>query len=661
MNNRFLKTLAGCTFLRTIASLFIVYVLMMICRLVFMGENYALLTHTAESYWLTFAGGLKFDTAAIMYGNILWLAMVYFPLRAKERQGWWKAQKWVFTVCNSLLLLANLADTVFFAYRRQRSTAAIFSEFGGENNLLGIVGREMLSHWYLVLLFVAMVLTLWKCYVRPVSQRTLSLPPVRYYIGMVAGLGIWTFCFITGVRGSLPSPYNRPMSVNYAQRYAVSPNDAAAVLNTPFSVIRTLGHGITQAPRFYEDEAVVESLYSPIHQPADTALLPGRNVVVLLLESFGQEFSGALNPDLDGGNYRGYTPCLDSIMAHSFRMTDMIGNTGFSIDALPAVFASTPRVERSFVTTPYAQNHITALPALLDSIGYDSAFFHGADNESLGLQAFARHAGFKAYYGLTEYCADPTTGGMDDFDGSWGIWDEEFLQFFCRRLSDLKPPFVAGVFTLSSHHPFVVPDRYKERFPEEPGLGVYHTLRYADMALGEFFRSASKQPWFDNTIFIISADHAFLSPTEHDIYHNPLAEARIPILIYDPSGTIPAGVGDGIMQQIDVMPTLLSLLGYPKPYFAFGRDVFAKDGGEPWAFRWTTVPELVMDGHVIQLDTSNWGVRGFYDYRKDPRLANDLKADGSALQQHMDSMLRAVIQTYQTCENADSVNLSFKH
>ncbi len=629
-------------FIRIALDLIIVLALLMLTRWVFFLANSAQFTHSARAYWLMFTGGLKYDVAALMYGNALWLLMVLFPLRFKERKGWWCAQKWVFVILNSILLLANLCDTVFYSYRQTRTTADIFNEFSADNNIGGIIFTEVISHWYLLLLFAAMVFVLWRFYIRPVSDSLRNSKPLRYYATMVLMLGLSVFGFISGVRGSLPSRFQRPMSVNYAQRYAVTPRDAAVVLNTPFSIIRTIGHSSPVMPKFYGSDEELMAVYSPLHPGADfPGPLSGKNVVFMILESFSQEFSGLLNPDHDAG----YTPNLDSIMSRSLRFEETFSNTGFSIDAMPALLASIPRMDRSFVVSLYGQNQIEGIASLLGEKGYRTAFFHGADNESLGLQGFARHAGFKEYYGLTEYCADPETGGMKDFDGSWGIWDEEFLQYFCRKLSSFEQPFLAGVFTLSSHHPFVVPDRYKEDFKPTPELPVLQTIRYADMALGKFFKEASKQPWFENTVFVISADHTFLHPSLHAEYNTDVGYGRIPIMIYDPTGqAVAPDVKPGMMQQIDVMPTLLALMGYDKPFFAFGRNVLDHYGGKPWAMRWTSsVLEIMMDKHVLLFNPETWKPSAMYNYESDPLLQTNVVNTGLPLQESMDSMLRAVV------------------
>lgn len=640
-----------------LVNLFWVYVFMEITRLVFLWENYDLFHLTWKSFALISKGGLLFDTSAILYLNCLWLALVFLPLHLKERPAFFKFEKWVYVVCNSLGLLMNLCDTAFFAYRQHRTTMAIFDEFGGEGNLGKIIAGEAMSHWYLVLLFIAMVAGLWLLY-RPVKCD--GKPIRRYYIRRTIGLGVWIVIFIWGVRGCTLSKVTRPISIGYAQRFATEPIDVDLVLNTPFAVLRTIGGMPDASPEFYPDPAELESIYNPEHQPATHALagaLRGHNVVFIVLESFSQEFVGSLNPDLDEGRYKGYTPFLDSLIAKSVRFEHTFSNSGFSIDALPSLLASTPRMARPFVVSPFSINHIQGIGEMLGNEGYHTAFFHGADNESLGLQAFVRSAGFRNYFGLTEYEASPDTNGHADFDGTWGIWDEQFFQYFAREIGKMPQPFVAGVFSLSSHHPFDLPANRVSEFPPEGKLEVCRLIRYTDDSLRRFFETAGKQPWFANTVFVISADHAFLNAPAHEVYNNEMGKMKIPLIIYDPSGTLEPGVRPGIMQQIDVTPTLLGLLGYDKPFFAFGNDVFGIEPYEAWGLRWNHVPQLVQGNYVLQLETEDWTPVALYDYVADPYLRHNLLNTGLDVQQQLERKLKAIVQTYSQRQMANKVHM----
>ncbi|MCM1311197.1 MAG: LTA synthase family protein [Bacteroides sp.] len=626
---------------------------MEVTRLVFLAVNHGVFHLTWKSFALISHGGLIFDTSAILYVNCLWLALAFFPLHYKERSGFRQLEKIVYVVTNSIALAANLCDTVFFGFRQHRSTMALFDEFGNEGvaSLLRIISTEALSHWYLVVLFAAIVWFLWHFY-RPTYPPCQDKPLWHYYLGHTVGLGLCVAIFIWGVRGCTFSSVTRPISVGYAQRFATEPIDVDLVLNTPFAMLRTIGGSPDPVPDFFSDEELQE-IYSPIHTPADSVggELRGHNVVILVLESFSREFIGALNP------WEGYTPFLDSLLSKSLRFEQTYSNSGFSIDALPSLLASTPRMRRPFIVSPYSLNHVTGLGELLDAEGYHTAFFHGADNESLGLQAFVRQAGFKHYYGINEYVADPQTGGMDDFDGTWGIWDEPMLQYFRRKISEMPQPFATGLFTLSSHHPFDIPRELQDSFPPEGNLEIYRTVRYADYALRKFFEAAEREPWFGNTLFVISADHTFLHEPEHPEYNTEYGRQRIPIVLYDPSGTLGSGVRPGSMQQIDVLPTVLGLLGYDKPYFAFGQDVMHTPADSIWAVRWNHFPQLVWGDYVLQMEPTNWQPTGFFRISDDPLQQHNLLGTGIEQEEAMIRKLKAIVQSYIKYQSANKVAL----
>lgn len=124
---------------------------------------------------------------------------------------------------------------------------------------------------------------------------------------------------------------------------------------------------------------------------------------------------------------------------------------------------------------------------------------------------------------------------------------------------------------MSSHHPFKVPEKYTGVFPKGP-LPVHEPIGYSDHALREFFATASKMPWYDNTLFVLCADHSTTSFfPEYSTSANAFA---IPIVFYAPGKNL-KGKDDKLVQQMDIMPTVLNYLGYDKPYFSFGFDAFS--------------------------------------------------------------------------------------
>lgn len=638
-----------------IVNILLVYVCYEVCRLAFLFENsdsYASMT------WADFrrmsAGGFRFDTSAIFYTNALFILLYLLPLHLKERRWYHMMTKWVFVTVNSIAVLINLADSVFFTFRSQRSTMAVLDEFGGEGNLGGILGPEILSHWYLVILFAALVYMLWRLYRMPATGVR---PLRRYYTVNSVTLVIAGFIAFCGMRGNVFFlGATRPISVGFAQRYAKDPIDTGLILNTPFSLIRTLGSLPQPTPQYFTQEEL-DALYTPVHVPADSVSPQRKNVVILIVESFAGEFVGGFNNNraLDNGTYRGYTPFADSLLQVATSWERSFDNTFFSIDAAPAVLASLPRMDKSFTVTPYSLNKLNSLATELGSKGYYSEFFHGADNESLGIHAFTQSIGYQHYSGINEFVSDPRFRGMDEFDGHWGIWDEPFLQYFCTRIGEMPEPFLATVFTLSSHHPFKVPDKYKDVFLDEGIHQLHKCIRYTDYSLRRFFDQASRQPWYRNTVFVLTADHGSSKRT-HPEYKTDFGSSQIPIIFFDPAGGLPKGVQPGIAQQIDIMPTLLSYLGYDRPYVAFGKDLLTTPPDSTWALNWAnTMPRYVHGDYVIQLSGDN--VHSMYNYKEDPRLEHNLAGKGLPEEKDMERHAKAIIQSYFSRMNNNDVTI----
>jgi phosphoglycerol transferase MdoB-like AlkP superfamily enzyme len=183
----------------------------------------------------------------------------------------------------------------------------------------------------------------------------------------------------------------------------------------------------------------------------------------------------------------------------------------------------------------------------------------------MGFDLFSSNAGYDHYFGRDEY------DNEDDYDGNWGIWDEQFLQYYSRTMSEMKQPFFTSVLTLTSHDPFRVPDQYKS-LPKGP-LPVQQCISYTDMALQKFFKTASAESWYNNTLFVITADHCSLM-TEDNRDHQNLGFYAVPIVFFAPGDSNLIGDTRAISQQIDILPSVLDYLGYEEPFFAFGNSVF---------------------------------------------------------------------------------------
>ena len=632
----------------TIYNLMLVYVVYFLARILYLLLNYSYFAvdmtygHLIE----LFMGGLVFDTSAILITNSLYIFLMLLPWHGKETRLYQQVCKGVFLCINGLALFVNCCDAVYFRFTMRRTTTTIFSEFSNEGNILSIFFQELVNHFYLVFIFGVIIWALYKFY-RSTRLRQRHYVWWQYDVAMLLSLLFVAPFTVAGIRGGFTTAV-RPITISNANQYADHPIEAALVLNTPFSLYRTIGKDVFVVPDYFNPEDL-EVIYSPIHQPdivtndsvdSDTTFVK-KNVVILIVESFGREYIGALNRSLDGGRYKGYTPFVDSLIAHSVTFTHSYCNGRKSIDGMPSILSSIPMFVEPFFLTPASMNHVSGIARLLGNEGYETAFFHGAQRGSMGFQAFANATGFKAYYGREDFNADSRFGNDDDFDGTWAIWDEPFLQYYGAKMSEMKEPFMTAVFTASSHHPYVVPEKYQDVYPEE-GLIIHKCIRYTDMAIRKFFERVSHEPWFHNTIFVLTSDHTNLS--DHAYYQTDLGGFCSPIIIYEPGNQsrIPE-IQDKIAQQIDILPTVMGMLHYPRPYFAFGIDLFNTPPEETWAVNYLNgIYQYVKKEHVLQFDGEK--TIGIYAL-SDSLMQNNLNGQLPD-QPWMEQDLKAIIQQY---------------
>lgn len=622
-------------------NILLAYAAFMVCRLVFLWENASFFKDLTFGHFFELCrGGLYFDTSAILYTNALFILLYLFPFHWKETGIFHRIVRWLFTVTNTLCIAINLMDTVYFQYTNRRTTCSVFSQFANEDNLGRIIGGEFLHHWYFVLLALALGFLLYRLYRTPrpgVRQRLLP-----YYVTYTVAFLVCVPFTIFGMRGGM-TRQTRPITISNANQYVNRPIETGIVLNTPFSLYRTIGKKPFIVPDYYTDREEMLRRFNPVHTPADSAQFTPKNVVVMILESFGKEYFGSLNKDLDGGTYKGYTPFLDSLVQESLVFDYSFANGRTSIDGMPSALSSIPMFVEKFLLTPAALNNLTSVAGELRKKGYYTAFFHGASNGSMGFQAYSRSVGYQDYFGRTEY------GNDDDFDGNWAIWDEEFLQFFAEKMATFKQPFSTGIFTASSHHPYNIPERYKDIYPES-SLPIHKCIRYSDHALQRFFETASREPWFKNTVFVLTADHT--NQSDHPEYQTEAGVFRIPIIFYTPDGSL-QGERAAISQQIDIMPTVLGYLGYDKPYVAFGCDLLSTPDEETYAVNYLDgIYQFFKGDFLIQFDGEK--TTAVYNFKKDELLKHNLL--GTVPEQtDLENELKSIIQQYMERMNGNQM------
>ena len=284
-----------------------------------------------------------------------------------------------------------------------------------------------------------------------------------------------------------------------------------------------------------------------------------RNIVLITIESMSASYMERF------GNTESITPVLDSLYRLGMAFDRVYATGNRTVRGLEAVTLSLPPCPgQSIIKRPNnAGMHSTG--ALLREKGYNVTYFYGGNSYFDNMETFFSGNGYDIV-DQKSYSPDEVT-----FANIWGVCDEDAYRKVIRTLDEQShdgKPFFAHVMTVSNHRPFTYPAG-KIRIPNDSKTRAGGVL-YTDYALGQFLAEASKQPWFDNTVFLITADHCASSAGRTEI---PLHKYHIPALIFAPGFVAPQEV-EGIVSQIDLMPTLLSLLNMGYDSHFYGRSIF---------------------------------------------------------------------------------------
>lgn len=637
-NTLTMKTILKHDFVVMILRLLLVYAVLMVTHVVFYFYNKGVLGEiTGAELGKLLYGLFKFDTISVFYLNCVFIVLSVIPFKFRWKDWYQKMLFWIYAVTNTLgIIVLNLADVVYFHYAFKRLTLEELHFFREDDNNGALIFDFMLENWYLVivgLLLVAFMVFVYKK-IR-LGKSTESRPMVYYPVNSLL-LCVTVFLWVGGVRGSFVAK-SRPYTMTNAAYYAKSAAKTSLILSNPFCVIRTAGVSDFKVLRFFDDEEA-EGLFTPYHYPDSTynSCIGKKNVVVFVLEGFSREHSQHLMPHLnkDGG----YTPFLDSLMQEGYAFRNAFANGMKSIEALPSVISSIPSYTTAFPLLPQSVAKLEGLPYMLGEKGYSTHFFCGSYGNQMGFESYCRLNGIEHFYDRSHFEKENNDPAMANI---WGVWDMPWLQYMARQLDTIKTPFYATVFTLTSHHPYDLPKEY-EYLLGKGTSPMHHGVLYTDLSIRKFFETASTMDWYENTLFVFTADHAS-TKMAHKETMTTKGNTEIVLFMYTPDGSL-KGATDEVVQQLDIMPTVLGLLGNKQPYFAFGRDVF----NEKDRFQMATncvhqVYQCITDSYTLCSD----GEKTLHVYAADDTLQkhdiiNDVNPDILDVERH----LRAILQSY---------------
>lgn len=581
--------------------LLLVFFFYQVARFLFWIFNSDLIKVESVQEYLNIAyHGFAFDTTAILYVNSLFILLSLLPLVINMKTYYQKILFWLYFITNGIAYGMNFGDFVYYRFSQARLTTAAMHVAQHESNLFKVFLVSVLQNPFVLISFVGLMAT-WVYLYRIVKigeRKPLKLVP--YFILSVLTLCAVATLVVGGIRGDFRHS-TRPINLVDANKHVKNPVQGNLVLNSVFSFFRTLGTNNFQLVNFVDKRFIEENIHPYKLYQRSVAKRP--NVVILIVESFGREYSGAFNGDKKIPDYVSYTPFIDSLSAESLIFPNSFANGRQSIHGMSSILAGIPSLTDAFTSSPYSNQKIQSIVSVCNELGYDTSFYHGAPNGSMGFQGFGNILGFKDYFGKNEY------NNNADFDGMWAIWDEPFLQYFAHNTGK-KQPFMATVFTASSHHPFTLPAQYTNKF-KEGKVEMHKPMQYTDMAIKKYFETAKGKPWFKNTIFVITGDHP--NQVYYGEYEKMLNRFAVPILFYSPNPEYRLkGVNMENAQQIDIYPTLADLIGYNKRIRSWGRSLVSDQKFRPLIVNSDAVNNQVISGNFIYRFNGK-EVEGVYD------------------------------------------------
>lgn len=520
--------------------------------------------------WRIWLGGLRIDLA--MLGMLAALPLFLSPWLGHHP----RATRWTaiwFRVCWLLLAIMEAATPQFLAEYDTRPNRLFFVYLVYPQEVLSMLWTGYKLSVGAAIIGVAALLwigfKLFPLNARPDARRPWGWRPVL-------SLVFAALAFIS-IRGTLQHRPINPSTVAFANDAMVN----ALALNSFYSV--------TYAAYRMKDERSAESLYGSmpteeaieiVRTSADLPAQPSdpqiptlhdqqaslsverpRNLVLIVEESLGAQFVGSL-----GG--QNLTPELDALAKEGWFFTRTYATGTRSVRGLEALttgFPPTP--SEAVVKMPNAQTGFFTLAELLGRQGYGSRFLYGGEAHFDNMRGFFLGNGFEEVVDLPRFSTKP------GFVGSWGAADEDMFKELDHLLMQErgKPEFILA-FSVSNHSPWEYPAG-RITAEGEPDT-VENTVRYADWALGQFFDVARTRPYWDDTVFLVVADHDARVYGSTDI---PVERFHIPALIL--GGSIAPRHDERLISQIDLPPTLLSLIGISSEHPMIGSDLTVRSPG----------------------------------------------------------------------------------
>ena len=572
-----------------------------------------------------FVRGVWFDNVIACYITLVPLAVTLIAAAVSVTRTWMrKATVWWYGILGSVAFMASAANIPYFAYFFKNINSSIFEWFGYAGTTAGMVTGEKSYFLYIALYFACVAAYIYIMvrmrhhfdrFIANSYKKNRGWAPVFHFAITAATIALCVFG-IRGRTGYNPIKISQAYYCDDAFLNQLGINPAFNLLTSALDDMRKENRDLHLMPyptaislarqslgitgkcdsmhvlRRYVDNSVDNSVNN-----RDTT--HKKNVVVILMESMSANFLHTFGQQLQ------LTPTLDSLYNNSMAFTHCYSAGIHTNHGMTATLYSFPAMMFRNLMKGTVTPHRDGIPTVLKQHGYHNMFFMTHEAQYDNMKAFFTTNGYDDIYAQEDYPEEEVVN-------SFGVSDHFLFGYALdkiNRQAATGKPFFATLLTISNHPPFIIPSWFKPK-SKEPETQI---VEYADWAIGDFIRKAKQQAWYKNTIFVILADHGKIVGKVDGIL--PQSYNHIPLIMFGPG--VPTERVEKLATQVDVMPTLLSMLGISYQYDGFGIDQTKEQ--RPLAF-------YSADNQIVARSADRCYI---YEPKTDRSFCYDVKADGS--------------------------------
>ncbi len=615
-------------------------VVLTLFRLVELTCLHGMITDEKANVAVAFLKGLWFDNVTACYVMIVPLVVTLiaaaFGYTGKALR---KVANWWFFVLYAVVFMVSAANTPYFEYFFKNINSSIFEWFGYAATTAGMVFQEksyilhIITYFIFTAAYITILIYLRRFFDKKIDGRRkddMFIMPVAMRFVVAVCMSLLCMFGIRGRTGYNPikisqayycdDPFLNQLGINPAFNLLTSALDDMRKENSELHLM-SYPEAISSARMSLKIEGKVDSMHVLRRSVVTKGVPVKRNVVVILMESMSASLMKTF------GQEQHLTPTLDSLYNHSLAFTNCYSAGIHTNHGMTASLYSFPALMFRNLMKGTVTPHRTGIPTVLKEYGYHNMFFMTHEAQYDNMKAFFTTNGYDEIFSQESY-------PKSEVVNSFGVSDHYLFNYALNTINQRAAkgkPFFATLLTISNHPPYVIPSYFKPK-TKAPETQI---VEYADWAIGDFLKKAQRENWYKNTIFVIMADHGKLvgkATTEAPESYN-----HIPLMIFGPG--VPSMRYDGLATQVDVMPTLLSILNMGYEYDGFGQDLLSSP--RPMVFYSADNQVIARTDKMVYVYNPKMQKSFCYNINKDGSLVETKMSDAfKPLQHYVFSMIQ---------------------